>query len=166
MDVQEIWVTNVLILPPRLVHWALFPVTTSPLVGVVTTLTPLPVVVIVTASVESWKNCVASELKQHPHLRTRVSAVLFTGFYVTLTHALHHLWFRSHLPFPRIQVVPQVEQWKAQLRVSLLRRVLVKVSHTTCGNLSWNCCFTGRLAAPSNPNFSNFFNFFDIFNFL
>ena len=27
------------------------------------------------------------------------------GFYVTLTHALHHLWFCSQLPFPRDQVV-------------------------------------------------------------
>ena len=53
MDNQESGLTKVLIMP-RLVHLALFPVTTLPLVGFVTTLT-LPVVVIVTASVKSWK---------------------------------------------------------------------------------------------------------------
>ena len=52
---QEIWVTNVLIMPPRLVHLALFPVTTSPLAGFVTTSTPVLDVVIVTASVKSMK---------------------------------------------------------------------------------------------------------------
>ena len=35
--------------------------------------------------------------------------------------------------FPRGPVVLQVRQWKAELRVSLLRRVMVKKSHTTCG---------------------------------
>ena len=138
-------------MPPRLVHLALFPVTTSPLVGFVIALIPLPVLVIVTTLVKSWKNCAALELKQHRYLKTGVSAVFLIGFYVTLTHALHHLWFCSQLPFPCNQVIPQVKQWKAQLRVSPVRRVLVKVSHTTCGILSWNSRFTGRLAAPSNP---------------
>ena len=40
---------NVLIMPPRLVHLALFPVATSQLAGFVIILTPLPVVVTVTA---------------------------------------------------------------------------------------------------------------------
>ena len=67
--------------------------TTSPLDGFVTISTPLPVVVIVTASVKSGKICEASELRQHRYLRTGVSAVFLIGFYVTLTHALHHCGF-------------------------------------------------------------------------
>ena len=59
---------------------ALFPVATSPLAGFVIILTPLLVVVTVTASVKS--------------------AVFLIGFFVTLTHALLHLWFCSQ-PFSR-----------------------------------------------------------------
>ena len=33
-----------------------------------------------TTSVKSWKNCVASELKQHRYLRTEVGAVFLIGF--------------------------------------------------------------------------------------
>ena len=65
-------------------------------------------------------------VKQHRDLRTGVSAVFNIGFNVTLTHALHHLRFRSQFLSPRNQVL-QVKQWKAQLRVSLLRRVLVNM---------------------------------------
>ena len=41
--------------------------------------------------------------------------------------------------------------WKAKLLVFLPLRVLVKVSHTTCGNLQWSCYYTSRSAALSNP---------------
>ena len=143
---------NVLIMPSRLVHLALFPITTSPLVGFVIALIPLPVLVIVTTLVKSWKKCVALELKQHRYLRTGVSAVFIIGFFVSLTHAicitcgfaLSSLSRGSILLFRRSNGKPNFE-------CPLVRRVLVKVSHTTCGILSWNSCFTGRLAAPSNP---------------
>ena len=100
-DNQETWVTNVLIMPPRLVHLALFPVTTSPLAGFVTTLIPLPVVVIVTASVKSWKNCVALELKQHRYLRTGVSCCVPHRVLCDFHARIAPPWFCSQLPFPR-----------------------------------------------------------------
>ena len=111
---------NALIMPPRLVHLALFPVTTSLLSGFVTISTPLPVVVIVTASVKSWKNCVALEQRQHRYLRTGVCAVFLIRFYVTLTHAFASLVVLLSAFFPRANFVLQEKQWKAQLRVSLL----------------------------------------------
>ena len=53
----------------------------------------------------------------------------------------------AHLFFPHMHFALQEEQWKAQLRVSLPHRVLVKVSRTTRGMLSWNCFFTNTIAA-------------------
>ena len=55
--------TDVPIMPPRLVHFALFPITTLPLAGFIATLISLLVVVIVTTLVKSWKSCVTLELK-------------------------------------------------------------------------------------------------------
>ena len=111
MDIQEIWEANVLILPPRLVHLASLPVTTSPLAGFVMTLSPLPVVVIATASVKSWKlRSIRTETASL--LRNGSWCCVPLGFCVTLTHALHHLWCCG-------QLVPEVMQWKANLRVSV-----------------------------------------------
>ena len=108
---------NVLIMPPRLVHLALLPVTTSPLAWFVKISTLLHVVVIVTASVKSWKNCVALELRQHRHLRTGVSDVFFIGFCVTLTHALRHCGFALsslfRAAFPSSCTVPGSSSGKA-----------------------------------------------------
>ena len=115
------WVLNVLIMPLRLVHLASFPVTILPLAGFVITLTHLPVLVTVTISARSWKNCMALELKQHRYLRTRVSAVFLIGFFVTLTHAFASLVFLLSAFFPRVHFVLQEKQWKAQLRLSLPR---------------------------------------------
>ena len=58
---------------------------------------------------------------------------------VTFTHALQHLLFCSQVSFPRAvplfcSVVPQAKPWKAGLRVSLLLRVLVEVSHKNMWN--------------------------------
>ena len=124
---------NVLIMPLHLVHLALSPVTILPL-----TLTHLPVVVIVTASARSWKKCIVLELKQHRYVRTGVSAAFLTGFFVSLNHAFAPLVVLLSAFFPRVHFALQERQWKAQLRVSLPRRVLEKVLHTTCGILSWN----------------------------
>ena len=74
---------------------------TSPLGGFVTISTPLPVVLIVTATVKSWKNCVALELRQHRYLRTGVCDVFLIGFYVTLTHAFASLVVLLSAFFPR-----------------------------------------------------------------
>ena len=130
-DTLGTWVMIVLFMPLHLVHLALSPVTISPLAGFVLTLTHLLVVAIVTASAKSWKNCIALELKEHRYLRTGAFAPL-----VVLLSAF----------FPRVHFALQQRQWKAQLRVSLPRRVLVKVSHTTRGILSWNCYFTSKFA--------------------
>ena len=146
-DTLGTWVLNVLIMPLRLVHLASFPVTILPLAGFVITLSHLPVVLTVTISARSLKNCMALELEQHRYLRTGVSAVFLIGFFVTLTHAFASLVVLLSAFFPRVHFVLQEKQWKAQLRLSLPRRVLVKISHTTCGILSWNCCFTSILAA-------------------
>ena len=112
---------NVPIMPLHLVHLASFPVTTLPLAAFVKTLTHLPVVVIVTASVKSWKSCIALELKQHCYLRTGVCAVFLIGFFVTLTHAFASLVVLLSAFFPRAHFVLQEKQWKAQLRLSLPR---------------------------------------------
>ena len=102
----------------------------------------------------SWKNCVTPELKQRRHLRTGVGALFLIGSSMPFTHGLHRMLFALS-PFPRAQ--PSTEPCctlrvprEAQLRVSLRLRVLVKVSHTTCGILCWSCYFTRRLVALSN----------------
>ena len=132
--------------PLHLVHLASHPFTTLPLAGFVITSTPLLVVVIVTESVRFWKDCVASELKQHRHLRMVVGAVFLIGFFVSLTHAFAPLVVLLSAFFPRVHFVLLKKQCKAQLPVSLPRRALAKASHSTCGILSWNCCFMGRFA--------------------
>ena len=101
---------------------------------------------------EVLEKCVALELKQHRYLRTGVSAVFLIGFFLFFTHACGLL----SAPFPLAafllcSVVPQVKPWKARLRVSLLLRVLVEVSHITCGIRNWNCYFTCGLVMLSNP---------------
>ena len=68
----------------------------------------------------------ALELKQHRHLRTRVSAVFLIRFFVTLTHACASLVVLLSAFFPRVHFALQEKQWKAQLRLSLPRRVLSK----------------------------------------
>ena len=78
-DIQEIWVTNVPIMPPRLVHLALFPITTSPLAGFIATLISLPVVVIVTTLVKSWKSCVRYLKKGARVLSNPLIELLFHG---------------------------------------------------------------------------------------
>ena len=145
-DTLGTWVLNVLIMPLRLVHLASSPVTILPLAGFIITLTHLLVVVTVTTSVTSWKNGIALELKQHRYLRTRVSAVFLIGFFVSLTHAFASLVVLLSAFLSCVHFVRQEKQWKAQLRLSLPRRVLVKVSQTTCGILSWSCYFTNILA--------------------
>ena len=54
-DIQEIWVTNVLIVPPHLGHSDLCPIITLLLVWFVITLIPLPVLVLPSTLVKSWK---------------------------------------------------------------------------------------------------------------
>ena len=130
------WVMNVLIMPPLLGPWKLCPVTILQRVGLVTALIPLPVLVLATTLVTSWKNCEALELKQHRYLKTGFSAVFLIG----VSHELHeciapHVVFSQ--PFSRVQplqrlVVPYVPR-KTQFRVFLPLRVVVKLSHATCG---------------------------------
>ena len=55
--------------PPRLAHSVLFPTTTSPLAGFLTTLISLLVVVIVITLVKILEKCVILELKFHRYLR-------------------------------------------------------------------------------------------------
>ena len=135
------------IMPLRLGHSALCPVITLLLAGFVTTLTPLPV----------CGDSISEVLAKLHSIRTEATSLPQDGSSCYVPHRvlfdsrthLHHFWFCSQPFFMRVHFVFQERQWKAQLRVSLLRRVLVKLSHTTCGILSWNCCFTGRLAASS-----------------
>ena len=110
--------------------------------------------VLATTLETSWTTCVTLELKQHRYLTTGLSAVFLIGFSMTFTHALHHMLFALR-PFYRAQPFTEPcctlsEPWKAQFRVLLPLRVLVKVSHTTCGILCWSCYFTTRFAALSN----------------
>ena len=101
------------------------------------------------------ENCVTLELKQHRCFTTGVSAVFLIVFSMTFPHTLHHMLFALS-PFSRAQPFTEPcctssEPFKAQLRVFLPLRVLVKVSHTTCGILWW-ICSTSRIAAPSYPS--------------
>ena len=80
----------VLIMPP-----ALCQATTLLCVWLVITLMHLHVSVLATTLVKSLK---ILELKQHRHFRTGVCAVFLIGFFVTFTHALHHLWFAQNVP--------------------------------------------------------------------
>ena len=146
-DTLGIWVMSVPIMPLHLVHLASSPVTTLPLAEFVITLTHLLVVMDVTASARFWKDCTASESKQRRYLRVGVSAVLIIGFFVSLTHASVSLVVLLSALLPAIHFALQEKQWKAQLRLCLLRGVLVKVSHTTRGILSWSCWFTSIFAA-------------------
>ena len=71
------------------------------------------------------------------------SAVFLIGFSVTFMDALYHVRFCSQILFPRAAfllcfVVLLVKPWKARVRVSLLLRALLEVSHITCGNPCWN----------------------------
>ena len=128
---------NVLIMPPHWGHSALCQIITLLHIGFVKTLIPLLVLVLATTLETSCKNAVASKMKQHLYLRTGVSAVFSIGFFVSHARIRITCGFALSL-FPRIHFALQVRQWKAQLRVSLPRRVLVNVLHTTCGILSWN----------------------------
>ena len=71
------------------------------------------------------------------------------------THASHRFWlFFSPFSLAQPFTVPGCTvrvPWKAQFRVVLPPRVLMEVSHTTCGILQWSCYFTCRLSVPSNP---------------
>ena len=49
----------------------------------------------------------------------------------------HWCGFVVSVFFPAVHFVFQQLQWRAQFRVSLPRRVLVKISHATCGISSW-----------------------------
>ena len=59
--------------------------------------------------------------------------------------AFYFVFFCLH-----IHIMENLISRKAQNRVFLPPRVLMNVSHTTCGIPWWNCCFTSRLAALSN----------------
>ena len=63
-------------------------------------------------------------LKERRHLKMGGSAVFIIEFFVSLTYALCHLRFCSQPLFPRIHSALQEKQWKAQLHLSLQRRVL------------------------------------------
>ena len=85
---------------------------------------------------QSWKY-VTLELKQHRYLMTGVTAVFTIGLYVTFTLALRHMLlslspYSLAQPFTVLGCTLRVP-WKAQFRVVLPPRVLMKVSHTTCG---------------------------------
>ena len=99
MGIQEIWATNVLIMPPRLVHLTRMKSSTSPFAGFVLNFDTSACCGDCNNISENLENCVALELKQHRYLRTGIIAVFLIGFYVTLTLALHRLWFCSQLPF-------------------------------------------------------------------
>ena len=68
-----------------------------------------------------------------------VSAVFLIGFFVSLTHAFTSLVVLLSAFFPRVHFALQERQWKAQLRVCLPYRVLVKVLHTTTSKLAVSC---------------------------
>ena len=113
------------------------------------------VLVLATTLETSRKNCVTLQLKQHRYLKTGVSAVFFIGLSLNFAHALHHVLFALS-PFSTHSLLlcffcTSSEQWKAQRRVFLPFRVLVKVSHTICGILFKSCDFTRSCAASSYP---------------
>ena len=134
---------NVLIMPPHLGHSDLCPIITLLHVGFVMTLIPLLVFGSCNNIGEVLENCVTLELKQRRYLTTGVSAVFHIGLSVTVTHALHHVWFAlSSLFRAQPSAVTSCilsEPWKAHLRVFLPLRVLEKVAHTTCGILLMSC---------------------------
>ena len=121
-----IWVMNVPIMPLHLVHLASSPVTTLPLSGFVIPLTHLPVVMVVTASARFWKDCIIRNVATSGWELVLCSS---SGSLCLSHMQLCHLWSCSQQFFTRIHFAPQEKQWKAQLRLSLPRQVLVIVSH-------------------------------------
>ena len=84
---------NVLIMPPHLGHSDLCPIITLLHVVFVITLIPLPVFRSCNNIGQVLENCVTLELKQRRYFTAGVSAVFLIGLSMTVTHALHHVWF-------------------------------------------------------------------------
>ena len=93
-------------------------------------------------------NNIGDVLEKLRNIRTETTSLPQDGIFVlcsssgsslNFAHALHHtLLVLSPFPTRSLFTVPccaSSEPWKAQLRVFLPLRVLVKVSHTTCGIL-------------------------------
>ena len=102
-----------------------FPFTTLPPAGFVITLTHLPVVMVVTASVRFWKDCIALDLKQRRYFRMGISVVFIIGVVVSLTYAfvpfvillsalfrcIHFLLFRKNNGKPNFGCLYRIEFW-------------------------------------------------------
>ena len=126
MDIHVICVTNVLIMPPRLVHfasisshnfatrWVRHNLDTSVCCGDCNSISEVC--------------CVPHRVLCDSHARIASLVVLPLAF------------------FPRGPVVLHVRQWKAQLRVSPLRRFLVKISVHNMWNPLLELLFRGQIS--------------------
>ena len=86
---QGIWEMNVQIMPLRLALWAWYQTITSPHVGRITPLIPLPFLLPATTLVMFWRNCVTLDWPRPPSTKTGVSTLFFTGFSMVRVHASH-----------------------------------------------------------------------------
>ena len=136
----EIWVMNVLTMPPHLGLSALSLATTLPPAGFIITLTHLLVLMIATTSAEVLEKLRSTRAEAASFPQDGSWCFVHRRFFVFLTC----IFFMSSV---LLLSAFFKKQWKALLRPFLPRRAVVKISSITCGIPFWNCSFSNRLAA-------------------